>query len=416
MRSLLDIFAQTLRTLWAHKLRSFLTMFGIAWGVGSLLMLVGLGEGWRSGNQKQLNEIGESIMFIFPGRVPPVAGSHMGMKPYWLTYRDVEDIRREASHVDRVSPVIQRQDVKVVSQYQSAGGQIFGIQPVYNQIRYLPIGGGRWLNELDEQQKRHVAFVGWEMRKNLFPGRPVLGETILLNGVRFDVIGFMDQVGRDENNGTNVRVFIPYSAMAELFPMKQNDIPIDSVSFINFHPVTKDDHLLASQEVRHIIARNHGFDEKNEDAFEDWDTIQSAQTVGKIFDAMNSFLGSVGLVTLALGAVGVVNIMLVSVTERTKEIGLRKALGATNRNIMSQFFIEGAFLTLLSGGIGIGLAGGFMGLLGMLPAPQGFDLPHLVPWSIALAVGTLSVAGTIAGMYPARQAALLTPVEALRKD
>jgi putative ABC transport system permease protein len=138
--------------------------------------------------------------------------------------------------------------------------------------------------------------------------------------------------------------------------------------------------------------------------------------VGKIFNAMDLFLGGVGLVTLMLGAIGVINIMLVSVTERTREIGLMKALGATNRSILLQFFFEGAFLTLLSGGMGIGAAAGLMAALGKLPSPPGFDPPTLVPMSAAIAVVSLAIAGVVAGLYPARNAAMLTPVEALRKE
>jgi putative ABC transport system permease protein len=148
----------------------------------------------------------------------------------------------------------------------------------------------------------------------------------------------------------------------------------------------------------------------------DWDTIDGAMRVGKIFDAMDWFLGVVGLVTLGLGAIGIINIMLVSVTERTREIGLRKALGATHRNILTQFFVEGAFLTALSGGIGLAICGGFVGLLAQLPAPEGFDTPRIVPASAVIAILSLSIAGIIAGLYPARKAALLPPVEALRQE
>jgi putative ABC transport system permease protein len=148
----------------------------------------------------------------------------------------------------------------------------------------------------------------------------------------------------------------------------------------------------------------------------DWDTIDESMKVGKIFDAMDWFLGVVGLVTLALGAIGIINIMLVSVAERTKEIGLRKALGATHRNILTQFFIEGAFLTAFSGGIGLAVSVGFVTLLAQLPAPEGFDTPRIVPSSAVAAILSLAVAGIAAGLYPARKAALLPPVEALRQE
>ena len=138
--------------------------------------------------------------------------------------------------------------------------------------------------------------------------------------------------------------------------------------------------------------------------------------MGLIFDAMDIFLGAVGLVTLALGAIGIINIMLVSVTERTREIGLRKALGATNRNILAQFFLEGAFLTLLSGAIGVGVISGFMTLLKRVPIPEGFDPPRIVPQSAVVAIVCLSLAGIISGLYPARKAAMLEPVEALRQE
>jgi putative ABC transport system permease protein len=416
MRAFIDIFSQTLRTLWAHKLRSFLTMFGIAWGVGSLLLLVGLGEGFRSGNQRELDTIGKDIQFVFPGRVPPKPGTTAGNREYFLTIEDAKLIKEQAPHVRNVSPVINRQDIRAASQWTNSNGQLFGVYPEYNLIRNIPLEQGRWLNEQDEQQGRRVVVVGPTLKKNLFPGHPALGSQILLNGVPFEVIGTLSPLGREENNGTNQRIFLPFSTMHTLFPLKEDKMPDNAVSFINYSPVDRDSHEIATEEVKKIVARQHDFDASNDDAFEMWDTVKSSQMVGKIFDAMNKFLGSVGIVTLALGAIGIINIMLVSVSERTKEIGLRKALGATKRSIMSQFFLEGAFLTVLSGLIGIGVAGGFMHLLGMLPQPPGFDTPRLVPWSAALSMGALSICGIIAGLYPASKAAGLEPVEALRKE
>ncbi len=414
---LFDIIRQTLRTLWAHKLRSFLTMFGIAWGVGSLLLLVGLGEGFRSGNRRQLSQIGENIAFVFPGHISAAPGSHVQSRPYFLTNGDVQAIRAEARDVELATPVLQRGDIHAVSEFQSSNGQVFGVESIYDKIRHIPVGPGRWLNQQDDDQHRPVVVLGLEMSKQLFPGEASpLSATILMNGQRFVVIGVLESTGRDEGNQAGTRVYMPYSVMAQYFPVKGDNVPADAINFINYKPRSHDVHKDATEEVHKVLARRHGFSLDDEDAFESWDTAKSEEMVGKIFDAMNLFLGSVGVVTLALGGIGIVNIMLVSVSERTKEIGLRKALGATNRSILMQFFLEGAFLTLLSGGLGIGAAAGLMTLLAQLPAPPGFDTPRLVPWSAALAIGSLGIAGISAGLYPARQAALLTPVEALRAE
>ncbi|MGB9071989.1 MAG: ABC transporter permease [Terriglobales bacterium] len=415
MRMLIEIVRQSLATLWAHKLRSFLTMFGIAWGVGSLLLLVGLGEGFRSGQNKQLANLGQDIMFIFPGRVPAVEGSTQSGRTYHFTYQDYLAIRSEAHSLGQLSPVLNREDIRAVSDYGSTNGQVFGVAPEYNQIRNVPVGTGRWFNDQDNAETRRVAVLGWELLKNMFPGRPAVGSTILLNGVRFDVIGVVTKVGQDGNNGTNARVFIPIATMRDLFRLKDQNSE-DAVSFLNYRPISPAGHLVAKQEVHDIIARRHGFDPKLEDAFEDWDTIEDNKRVGRIFDAMDWFLGVVGVVTLALGAIGIINIMLVSVTERTREIGLRKALGATHRAILTQFFVEGAFLTALSGGIGLAITTALVTLLAALPAPEGFDTPRIVPSSAMIAILSLAIAGIAAGLYPARQAALLPPVEALRQE
>src|SRR5215467_11009874 len=415
MRMLIDIMRQSLATLWAHKLRSFLTMFGIAWGVGSLLLLVGLGEGFRSGQNKQLANLGQDIMFTFPGRIPAVEGSMQSGRKYHFTYQDYLAIRNEAHTLKFVSPVLNREDIRAVSEYGSTNGQVFGVMPEYNQIRNIPVGTGRWFNEEDNTESRRVAIVGWELLKNIFPGRPAVGTTILLNEVRFDVIGVVAKVGQDGNNGTNARIFVPIQTMRVLFPLKEENSE-DAISFLNYRPLVTSLHLQSKQEVHEILGRRHQFDAKLEDAFEDWDTIEENRRVGLIFSAMDWFLGVVGVVTLALGAIGIINIMLVSVTERTREIGLRKALGATHRAILTQFCVEGAFLTALSGGIGLAITTAFVALLAALPSPEGFDTPRIVPASAVVAILSLGIAGIAAGLYPARQAALLQPVEALRQE
>jgi putative ABC transport system permease protein len=415
MRTLLDIVRQSLATLWGHKLRSFLTMFGIAWGVGSLLLLVGLGEGFRSGQTRQMANLGQDIMFVFPGRIPAVEGSYQSGQTYHFTYDDYIAIRGQAKLLRAVSPVLERDDIRAVSDYGTTNGQVFGVAPEYNQIRTIPTDPGRWFNDDDNSQHRRVAVVGYEMLKNIFPGQPAVGSTILLNGMDFKIIGVIPKIGKEGENGTNARIFVPLETMRTLFPITTLNAE-NAISFINYRPLKKEMHLEAQKEVHTVIARRHGFDPKLDDAFMDWDTIDGAIRVGKIFDAMDWFLGVVGLVTLGLGAIGIINIMLVSVTERTREIGLRKALGATHRNILTQFFVEGAFLTALSGGIGLAISGGFVALLAQLPSPEGFDTPRIVPASAVIAILSLSIAGIIAGLYPARKAALLPPVEALRQE
>jgi len=412
---ILDIFVQIFRTLWAHKLRSFLTMFGIAWGVGSLLLLVGLGEGFRSGNKRELAQYGKDIMFIYPGRAPAFQGNLNSARKYLLTYQDFLDVWREAPHVRNASPVLIRTDVRAVSEFASANGEIAGVEPQFSEIRYLPLNQGRWLNGLDESQRRNVIVLGDELVKNLFPGRPAVGASIILNDITFEVIGTVQRVGRGDDNSTNMRGYLPYRVMATLFPLKGENQE-NSISFINYQPRVTAEHVIAQDEVRKLVARNHGFDYHDKDAFEGWDSVRNSEAVGSIFDAMNVFLGSVGLVTLALGAIGVINIMLVTVSERTREIGLRMALGATRRSILAQFFLEGIMLTLFSGLIGMGLAAGFMAILGTQQGPGGFDPPKLVPATAILAIGSLTVAGVIAGLYPARKAAMLQPVEALRQE
>lgn len=418
MRALLDIFAQVFRSIAANKLRSFLTMFGIAWGVASLLLLIGLGEGFRSGQRRSLKQLGSDVIMLWAGSLPASPNQHTGMRPYYLTLGDVEAIRTEARHVRDATAFINRGDLKQVSEFSSSGGAVMGVEANYPRVRHLPIVQGRFLNENDISQHRRVVVLGQKNNLLLFPGRPSVGAFILLNGYRFQVIGVADKIGRGNNDGDNQKIYIPLSTMIELFPIQGDNVPADAVTSIQYQPLTEDVNETAKVDVHRVIGQRHGFDWHNKDAFEEWDTIKSQRMVGVIFTAMDVFLGGVGIVTLALGAVGIINIMLVTVTERTPEIGLRKALGATNGSILMQFFLEGLLLTALSGVIGILGAEGLMLVLqhAMGNNQMGFDPPRMVPWSAALAMGTLVLCGVVAGIYPARQASLMEPVEALRKE
>ncbi len=400
--------------MWAHKLRAFLTMFGIAWGVGSLLLLVGLGEGFCAGTEKSLANFGEDFMQIYNGRVPAVGSSQLSSRQYYLDYQDYLEIRN-SPYVRNATPVIYRGDLRLVSEYGSSNGYVDGSEPQFYDIRRQPVDQGRWLNWADEQQRNNVCVIGSEFVRILFPGRPVIGSRLLINSVPFQVVGTIANIGHGNNNSENMRLVMPYTTMGTYFPM-MGEGNANAIKYVAYQPITRAQHEQARKAVHNIVARNHRFDPETPDAFDDWDSIATAEMVGQISNAMDAFLGAVGLVTLALGAMGVVNIMLVSVAERTREIGLRKALGATRRSILFQFFLEGLMLTALSGGIGVAAAYGATKLFGLAPPIDGFELPHIYPATAALAAGSLAVAGIIAGLYPARQAAMLTPVEALRKE
>jgi putative ABC transport system permease protein len=292
------------------------------------------------------------------------------------------------------------------------------VEPNYAEVRFVPIAEGRFIDAADLVDRRRVVVLGSKSASLLFPGRPMLGETININDVAFTVIGRVDSISRGNNDSDNQKVYIPLTIMQELFAMKGDNVPHDALSSIQYQPATKGDTTAAVPAVHRVIAERHGFDPSLKDAFEEWDTIQEEHMIGAIFNAMDIFLGGVGIVTLALGAVGIINIMLVSVTERTREIGLLKAIGATKRSILTQFFWEGLLLTAVSGLIGIAVSAGLMWVLqefltGQVP---GFDPPRLVPWSAALALGSLVLCGVVAGLYPASKAAQMDPIEALRRE
>ena len=301
MRRFLDSFVQVLRAMWAHKLRSFLTMFGIAWGVGSLLLLVGLGEGFRAGNREEPGELLAKISCKSTTAMCPLSETaSFPLASITWTTRTISDIRN-SPFVRNATPVIYRGDLRLVSEYGSSNGYVDGSEPQFYDIRYQPIDQGRWLSWTDEQQRNNVCVIGSEFVRLLFPGRPVVGSRLLINGVPFEVIGTIKKVGHGSNNDQNMRLIMPYTTMANYFPMP-GEGNAKAMKYVAYQPITRGQHHQARdrrpraswREIITSIPRRRM-------PLKNGTPSRVAEMVGKISDAMDAFLGAVGLVTLALG-------------------------------------------------------------------------------------------------------------------
>jgi len=412
-----DLFLDVLRTLWSHKLRAFLTMFGIAWGIVSIVLMVAAGEGLRKGQAEQARNLGKDVMIVFHGRTSLQAGGlNAGRRIRWED-ADVPVVQAESPDCEYAIPELEQDTVRTHSNYNDAALTVTGSYPPFGYIRTIDVGQGRFYDWGDMHEARRVAFLGSDAAKQLFPGRNPVGASIYLNDFPYTVIGVMAKKKQDSSyDGWDVnKVFVPYAAMHRDFPDKP---PSTGTNFdqLLVTPKSVAQHEACKHEVRVALARMHRYDPNDKEACPIWDTVQEAQAFKTMTDGMKIFLGAVGIVTLLLGGIGVMNVMLVAVRERTREIGVRKAIGAPAGTILRQFFMEALIIALLSGGIGLGIAFGFCALVNMLPMPDFFA--GLIPsWSSGLtAAGLLGAIAVGAALYPARRAASIDPIEALRYE
>ena len=399
-------------------------MFGIVWGIVSVILLVGLGIGFSVQQRHQLQSIGTDIAICFGGKTGMPSGGYAAGRNVLLNLGDAEAIQKYAYLVKTVSPELRR-TVNEVSQWNASNRAVRGIWPAYQNFRSLEVEQGRLISQADEDNADRVVLLGAESFRQLFPGKPAIGQTIQIAGYPYTVIGVMSKKKQNGSYGSgpdNTQLFVPFNSMERDFPPNFTDDkgvsqgPLGTVNNIVVMPVSPQVHEAALRQVRQVIGDRHHFDPLDLDALWVWDTLESAKFTDRIFGAMTIFFAAVAVLTLALGGIGVMNIMLVAVTERTREIGVRKALGATARDIRRQFLTESAIITLVAGGTGLIAGVGLCLAMRLIPLPDFVPHPVISTFAIVASLLTLALITLSAGTYPALRASNLTPIECLRTD
>ena len=414
-----ELISQSWQSLMRNRLRSALTMLGIVWGLASVVILLAYGQGLGGSILYAFMNMGNNVMVVWPGQTSLQAGGERAGKKVTYEYADIEAIRDEVPIVRAVSAESDFSfGYKVGTRVVSI--QTRGVELPYGQMRKLVLADGRYFNEDDFLQHRRVVILGYNAAKKAFQGAPAVGQSLEIGGQDFDVIGVMRNKIQDSmyEGPDNEDGFIPFQAFRDLRQIRDPDE-------IVFQPTDASLHLQALAAVREVLGRRHHFDPKDEKATPTWDTIKNQAGMTAFSLGLQAVLGLIGLVTLAVGGVGVMNIMLVSVTERTREIGLRKALGARKGQVLMQFLLEALVLTFAGGVVGMGLAVFLTWVIPPMPLysalyktanHEGDVFLHASTVVMTVAFIILSGVGVVSGFFPALKASRMDPVEALRYD
>lgn len=405
---------QAYNALRHNRRRSLLTMLGMAWGIATVVLLLAYGSGFERGLWAAFRSFGTNLVFIFPGRTELQAGGTKAGTQVRLTVNDLDYIHAEVPLLKHVSPEVAKQCL-VAFGTRSATYGVSGVYAAYGRMRRMEITEGSFFSEADDFTHTRVAVIGSDAKKKLFSGLNAIGQEIRVSGISYQVVGVLKHQVQNGDDNINEHVYVPFSAMSDL----ANAYYLTAVVM-----EYEGDHAKVVKAVRDSMAFHHNFDPKDKRGVFVFDVFADLMDLQVISTGIKILLGFIGLLTLGIGGVGLMNIMLVSVTQRTREIGVEKALGAHRWHILFQFLTEALVITALGGLLGVILAYLVSWSVGSLTLWSAFeenasegdihlyiDTATLI-WSTAI----LSFVGMISGMLPAIKAARLDPIEALRYE
>ena len=410
MTRLLGTLGQFADTLRHQRLRTALTVLGITWGTVAVVVLLAFGVGLEKQMKKNAKGIGEGIVILAGGTTTRSFGGFPEGRRIELLPSDADLLRREVREIEVLTPEHGRWEVPVRNGRAVASPYISGVEPEYEDLRNVfPAPGGRFINRLDLEGRRRVAVLGNELKNLLFGEEEAVGKQVFLGEAPFTVIGVMQEKRQNSSYAQRDqdRIFIPASTHRALF----GDRYVARMIYRVRDPALSE---AASARVYEVLGRRYTFSPADEDALSVWDTGESLKFFKYLFLGFNVFLGVVGSFTLVVGGIGVANIMYIVVRERTREIGVRRALGARRRDVLTQILAETLLIVAVGAGLGMLLSWGMVAAAGSLPMQEEIGTPAISPLVMGATVLLLMLVALLAGIFPARKAANLDPVEALR--
>ncbi|MCB1058679.1 MAG: ABC transporter permease [Calditrichaeota bacterium] len=406
-----ELIRQVVGTLGMNKLRSALTMFGITWGIASVMLLSGLATGFSEDSLSGIRSLGKDVVIVWGGRKSIATGSTRKGETIRFTEKTVDALNAKAQLFE-FSPELSAWSTEMRAGPRLFNTRLAGVGETYGELRNVIPDHGRWISHRDIKEARRVCVIGDEVRKKLFgDGSDPLHERVLVGGREFLIIGWKSNKKQNSTyyGPDNDVVWIPYTTQLALY---------DRYWFGNviFSPKNVDHHDLAVKEFKNIVAKVHKFDPEDPEALSLWDTHKSAMETEQVFDAINALMVAIGAITLMIGGLGVMNIMLVSVVERTREIGIRRAIGANAIDIVKQFFLECLIITVVAGVGGMFVGWGLIELLNSVQLPDGVAPPILSEKTMYVSAMMIGLVTIFSGLYPAIRAARVNPIQALHHE